>query len=99
MDDCLFSWQGMAWVWLGMFGSLLFFIGGLMNVVKVFKMQQMDGLRLEKLRGGAQERLIHEREGQIPLILEDQRRRKIHVEEAMPVVVPTPYRDVLVGHS
>ncbi|RVW72288.1 Plastidial pyruvate kinase 4, chloroplastic [Vitis vinifera] len=66
---------------------------------EVFKMQQMDGLRLEKLRGGAQERLIHEREGQIPLILEDQRRRKIHVEEAMPVVVPTPYRDVLVGHS
>ncbi|KAM1029628.1 hypothetical protein ACFX2A_043122 [Malus domestica] len=67
---------GRNWVWLGMGGSLFFLIGGLANVVKVFKMQQMgDGLRLEKLRGGAQERLVHEREGQVPLILEDHRRR------------------------
>ncbi|CAN6564811.1 unnamed protein product [Malus baccata var. baccata] len=66
---------GRNWVWLGMGGSLFFLIGGLANVVKVFKMQQMgDGLRLEKLRGGAQERLVHEREGQVPLILEDHRR-------------------------
>ena len=41
----------------------MIFIGGLANAVKVFKMQQIDGLRLEKLRGGAQERLIREREG------------------------------------
>lgn len=33
-------------------------IGRLVNVVKVFKMQQMDGLWLEKLRGGAHKRLI-----------------------------------------
>ncbi|KAM1471680.1 hypothetical protein ACFX14_042143 [Malus domestica] len=67
---------GRNWVLLGMGGSLFFLIGGLANVVKVFKMQQMgDGLRLEKLRGGAQERLVHEREGQVPLILEDHRRR------------------------
>lgn len=47
----------------------MIFIGGLANAVKVFKMQQIDGLRLEKLRGGAQERLIREREGHSPLIL------------------------------
>lgn len=46
-----------------------------MNVVKVFKMQQIDGLRLEKLRGGAHERLMREREGNVPLIIEEQRRR------------------------
>ncbi|KAF5947560.1 hypothetical protein HYC85_013517 [Camellia sinensis] len=55
---------GWTWVWLGIFGSLLFFVGGLANVVKVFKMQQTDGMRLEKLRGGAQERLVQAREGQ-----------------------------------
>ncbi|XP_059629093.1 uncharacterized protein LOC132271669 [Cornus florida] len=59
---------GMTWVWLGIFGSILFFIGGITNVVKVFKMQQMNGLRLEKLRGGAQERLIRVREGQVRII-------------------------------
>lgn len=32
-------------------------VGGLMNVIKVFEMQQMDGLRLEKLRGFGYERL------------------------------------------
>ncbi|KAM1820611.1 hypothetical protein ACFX15_002029 [Malus domestica] len=68
--------QGRTWVWLGTGGSLLFLIGGLANVVKVFKMQQMgDGLRLEKLRGGAQERLVRGREGHVPLIVEDHRRR------------------------
>ena len=61
--------QGKTWVWTGICGSLIIFIGGLANVVKVFKMQQIDGLRLEKLRGGAQERLIREREGHSPLIL------------------------------
>ncbi|XP_009788724.1 uncharacterized protein LOC107830290 [Nicotiana tabacum] len=89
------------WVWLGMFGSLLLLIGGLMNVVKVFKMQQMSGLRLEKLRGGAQERLMQEREGQMPLIIEEQRRRRNSPEEGTTstTVAPTPYKDVLVGQA
>lgn len=89
-------------MWLGIFGSLLFFMGGLTNVVKVFKMQQTDGLRLEKLRGGAQERLLNEREGRVPLILEDQMRRRRHVEETkilVPTATPTPYKDVLVGQT
>ncbi|KAJ4825508.1 hypothetical protein Tsubulata_027598 [Turnera subulata] len=98
---------GRNWIWICFFGSLLFFIGGLTNVVKVFKMQQMDGLRLEKLRGGAQERLIMEREGQVPLILEEQRRRKRIAEQeakaaAVPPVsasLPTPYKDVLIGQK
>ncbi|KAB1204989.1 hypothetical protein CJ030_MR7G015177 [Morella rubra] len=68
-------------------GSLLFVVGAILNYreqasvvhhgleLLVFKMQQTDGLRLEKLRGGAQERLMQAREDQIPLVLEDQRRR------------------------
>lgn len=91
--------QSGTWIWLGIFGGLMFFIGGLTNVVKVFKMQQVDGLRLEKLRGGAQERLAHEREGQVPLILEDQRRRKRQAEEVKSTVGPTPYKDVLIGQA
>ena len=95
--------QGGTWVWLGIFGSILFFVGGLTNVVKVFKMQQ-NSMRLETLRGGAQERLVGEREGQVPLILEEQRRRK-QAEEAKSAgaaaaaAAPTPYKDVLVGPS
>lgn len=69
-------------------------------MVKVFKMQQIDDLRLEKLRGGAHERLIHERDGQVPLILEDQRRRTRHVEDTKLVLPPpTPYKDVLIGQT
>ncbi|KAJ4953034.1 hypothetical protein NE237_029866 [Protea cynaroides] len=86
---------GKNWVWMGIFGSLLFLLGGLVNLVKVFKMQQPGGMRLEKLRGGAQERLIQEREGQVPLILEEQRKRK-QSEEAKPIA-STPYKDVLVS--
>jgi hypothetical protein len=97
------SMQGRTWIWLGIFGSLLFFIGGLTNVIKVFKMQQIDGLRLEKLRGGAQERLVLEREGQVPLIREDhQRRRTRQAEEArvLPSAAgPTPYKDIPVGQA
>ena len=78
-----------------------------MNLVKVFKMQQGDGnLRLEKLRGGAQERLAHEREGQVPLILEDQRRRRRQAEEETAKLaaapephISTPYKDVLIGQT
>lgn len=96
-----------TWIWLGIFGSLLLFMGGLMNVVKVFKMQQMDGLRLEKLRGGAQERLVRVRDGQVPLIIEEQRRRVRKVEEGTSgapeqgpgPVGPTPYKDILVGQA
>ncbi|GER34329.1 polypyrimidine tract-binding protein-like protein [Striga asiatica] len=61
--------------------NLILFIGALANVVKVFKMQQMDGLRLEKLRGGAQERLIRLREGHLPLIAEEDRIIKGKEEE------------------
>ncbi|KAF6161639.1 hypothetical protein GIB67_017277 [Kingdonia uniflora] len=75
---------GKSWVWMGIFGSLLFLVGGVANAVKVFKMQQMDGIRLEKLRGGAQERLNQVREGQVPLILEEQRRRTKHSEGTRP---------------
>jgi hypothetical protein len=91
--------QGKTWVWTGICGSLMIFIGGLTNVVKVFKMQQIDGLRLEKLRGEAQERLIREREGHSPLILEEERRRKMIAAEtrAAPLPATTPYKDVLVG--
>ncbi|KAL8134705.1 uncharacterized protein LOC141713045 [Apium graveolens] len=85
-----------TWTLLCIVGSLMLFIGGITNVVKVFKMQQFDnGLRLEKLRGGAQERLAHVREGQVPLIRENQRRR--HAELVGPSVTPTPYKDVLLG--
>lgn len=83
---------------MGIFGGLLFFIGGLTNVVKVFKMQQMNGLRLEKLRGGAQERLSAEREGQVPLILEEQRRKRL-AEEIKSTMGQTPYKDVLLGQA
>ncbi|KAK8969843.1 hypothetical protein KSP40_PGU011618 [Platanthera guangdongensis] len=99
-----FRLVGKSWVWLSLFGSLFFLIGGLMNVVKVFKMQQMDGGRLEKLRGGALERLIGEREGRVPLILEGSGR---HQPDKSSTHVPisgragegtaTPYKDVLVG--
>ncbi|KAL8095779.1 uncharacterized protein LOC141689401 [Apium graveolens] len=87
-------------IWLAIFGSFLFFVGGLANVIKVFKMQQVvDGLRLEKLRRGAQERLADEREARVPLILEEQGRRKRNNVEVQHTTTPnpTPYRDVLVG--
>ncbi|GLT35828.1 hypothetical protein SLA2020_102460 [Shorea laevis] len=54
-----------------------------------------------ELRGGAQERLIQEREGQVPLIL-DEERRKIEAEAARTLAAPkppTPYKDVLLGHT
>lgn len=72
-----------------------------MNVVKVFKMQQMNGLRLEKLRGGAQERLIRVREGQVPLIPEEnQPTRRLQSADPKNLSTPaTPYKDVLVGNT
>ncbi|PKI52128.1 hypothetical protein CRG98_027544 [Punica granatum] len=102
--------MGRTFTWFGIIGSVMLIIGGLANVVKVFKMQQ-GGLRLEKLRGGAHELLLQEREGQVPLILEEQGRRRRQAEElsqataaqaaretAAPAV-STPYKDVLVGQS
>ncbi|XP_071713566.1 uncharacterized protein [Rutidosis leptorrhynchoides] len=95
-----------TWVWMGLFASVLLLIGGLANVVKVFKMLQMDGLRLEKLRGGAQERLSRVREGQTPFLREERRRWPRNIEastEPEPPEPPpeptTPYKDVLVGKS
>ena len=63
-------------------------------------MQQIDGVRLEKLRGGAQERLICKREGQVPLIMDEQGRRKRQAEEgSSKAAAATPYKDVLVGQA
>ncbi|KVI07103.1 hypothetical protein Ccrd_014538, partial [Cynara cardunculus var. scolymus] len=91
-----------TWVWMGTFASLLLLIGGLANVVKVFNMLQMDRLRLEKLRGGAQERLVRVREGQTPFLTEERRKwpRNVQGTTAPPPPPPppdvTPYKDVLV---
>ncbi|MBA0684656.1 hypothetical protein Goari_026233 [Gossypium aridum] len=89
---------GKRWVWLGICGSVMFMIGGLTNVVKVFKMQQMNGIRLEKLRGGAQDGLVEGREGQVPLIIDDLR-RKMEVDEVKAATAATPraYKDVLLA--
>lgn len=86
-----------------MTGCALFFIGGINNVTKVFKMKQASGLRLEKLRGGAQDQLIQIQEGQMPLIMDDSRMRKKGPleagEEERPAIAPTPYKDILVGQA
>lgn len=103
--------QGETCVWLSIIGSSILFIGAIANVVKVFKMQQLNGLRLEKLRGGAQERLAEMREGHMPLILEDARRRRLadaqnsrkemagDVEKGQVTKLPTPYKDVLISQK
>ncbi|RDX70645.1 Polypyrimidine tract-binding protein-like 2, partial [Mucuna pruriens] len=87
---------GRTWIWLGIFGSLMFFIGGLTNLIKVFKMQQMNGMRLEKLRGGAHERLVSAREGQVPLIMEHQTITPQPQETKINLPLPTPYKDALI---
>ncbi|CAI9302504.1 unnamed protein product [Lactuca saligna] len=93
-----------TWIWMGTFASFLLLIGGLANVVKVFKMLQMDRLRLEKLRGGAQERLMRIREGQTPFLTEERRKwpRAMEATTEQPEAPPvptTPYKDVLVGNA
>ncbi|CAN6231116.1 unnamed protein product [Urochloa humidicola] len=94
------SLLGRSWAWFCLSGSLLFLAGGVLNLLKVFKTQQMGGRGLEKLRGGAQERLAMEREGKVPLILEHGGRRG-----APPVVAPPPqpplgsYKDALVSSA
>ncbi|KAL1309730.1 hypothetical protein HN51_052431 [Arachis hypogaea] len=94
---------GRDWIWLGISGTIFFFIGGLINVVKVFKMQQMNGMRLEKLRGGAQEQLIRAREGHVPLLSEHHQIRIRHnpppEETKVSKPLPTPYKDVLLGQT
>ncbi|OMP12760.1 hypothetical protein COLO4_02792 [Corchorus olitorius] len=65
-------------------------------------MLQINGLRLEKLRGGAQDRLIEGREGHIPLIIEETRKKMILDEEkeaAAAAAASTPYKDVLLGRT
>ncbi|KAI3800217.1 hypothetical protein L1987_35528 [Smallanthus sonchifolius] len=70
------------WAWIGIMASLLLIIGGLTNVVKVVNMLQMEGIKLEKLRGGAQEQLIQQEGGEAPFLIEErQRRRPRHLEE------------------
>ncbi|RCV16299.1 hypothetical protein SEVIR_3G129300v4 [Setaria viridis] len=67
---------GRSWAWLCLLGSLLWLAAALLNVLKVFMMHQSDALRLEKLRGGAQERLSRDREGRVPLNWEEAARRR-----------------------
>ncbi|GAB2265106.1 hypothetical protein Dimus_000173 [Dionaea muscipula] len=92
---------GLSWIWLGICGSVLLFIGGLANVVKVFHMhQEVDGLRLERLRGGAQDRLIQEREGQTPFMIQGHRRRLTtdhHMSDPFlsSSMTTTAYKDVI----
>lgn len=72
-------------------------------------MQQPNEVTLEKLRGGAQEMLIEIREGHMPLIPEDSRRRRpedsgkgtqVGVQKKdQPTQLPTPYKDVLVSRK
>ena len=68
--------QGRSWAWFCLSGSLLFLAGGVLNLLKVFKTQQMGGRGMEKLRGGAQERLSRDREGRVPLNWEEVDRRR-----------------------
>ncbi|KAF0926722.1 hypothetical protein E2562_027156 [Oryza meyeriana var. granulata] len=58
---------GRSWAWVCMLGSVLWLVGAVFNMAKVFMMHQSDALRLEKLRGGAQERLSRDRDGRVPL--------------------------------
>ncbi|KAG6391591.1 hypothetical protein SASPL_149347 [Salvia splendens] len=100
---------GETCIWLCIIASLTLFIGAIVNVVKVFKMQQHNRMRLEKLRGGAQERLNELREGHMPLVSEDSRRRRKSdaqrssnetagdLEKGRAMKLPTPYKDVLLS--
>ncbi|KAJ1278838.1 hypothetical protein BS78_04G109900 [Paspalum vaginatum] len=93
-----FMLLGRSWAWFCLFGSLLFLAGGVLNLLKVFKTQQMGGRGLEKLRGGAQERLAMEREGKVPLILERGGGRGSR-DPAVPPTPPGSYKDALVSSA
>lgn len=68
--------QDRSWAWLCLLGSLVWLAAALLNALKVFMMHQSDAMRLEKLRGGAQERLSRDREGRVPLNWEEAARRR-----------------------
>lgn len=71
-----------------------------MNVVKVFKMQQRSGVRLERLRGGARERISGGREGQDPLLEEQHHEIAAKTKAGRDFTTSsTPYKDVLLAHS
>lgn len=91
--------QGRSWAWFCLFGSLLFLAGGVLNLLKVFNTQQMGGRGLEKLRGGAQERLAMEREGKVPLILEHAHAGRRGPAGEMPPPPPGSYKDALVSSA
>lgn len=50
--------------WFAIVAAALLVLSAVMNVIRIFEMQQIDRLGglLEPLRGGAQERLEHERD-------------------------------------
>eukprot|EP01018_Ginkgo_biloba_P021640 Gb_02049 [translate_table: standard] len=82
--------------WLAILGSGVLVLGGLVNLVKVLKEQQTNG-HLEKLRGGAHERLVREREGRRPLLSEEHMRKRQAAAEIEGL--PTggqPYKEALI---
>uniref|UniRef100_A0A0D3GBE8 Uncharacterized protein n=1 Tax=Oryza barthii TaxID=65489 RepID=A0A0D3GBE8_9ORYZ len=69
--------QGRSWAWtMCVLGSVLWLVAAVFNMGKVFVMHQSDAPRLEKLRGGAQERLSRDREGRVPLNWEEAARSR-----------------------
>ncbi|BAF18378.1 Os05g0586700 [Oryza sativa Japonica Group] len=69
--------QGRSWAWtMCVLGSVLWLVAAVFNMGKVFVMHQSDAPRLEKLRGGAQERLSRDREGRLPLNWEEAARSR-----------------------
>jgi hypothetical protein len=69
--------QGRSWAWMMcVLGSVLWLVAAVFNMGKVFVMHQSDAPRLEKLRGGAQERLSCDREGRLPLNWEEAARSR-----------------------
>ncbi|EEE64862.1 hypothetical protein OsJ_19719 [Oryza sativa Japonica Group] len=68
---------GRSWAWtMCVLGSVLWLVAAVFNMGKVFVMHQSDAPRLEKLRGGAQERLSRDREGRLPLNWEEAARSR-----------------------
>ncbi|CAN6444370.1 unnamed protein product [Victoria cruziana] len=82
------SLLGRTWAWLGLSGSLLYFVGGLANVLKVFKMQRLDWTRLEQLRGVRREGWWRESETRTPLISAEQRKARDSQEGGAPIPPP-----------
>ncbi|KAF3782581.1 hypothetical protein EJ110_NYTH33898 [Nymphaea thermarum] len=91
------SLLGRTWAWLGLSGSLLYFIGGLANVRKVFKMQRLDWTRLEQLRGVRREGWWRESEIRTPLVAAEQRTVSVSQEggAALPPSSSSSYKVAL----